>query len=69
MFGKSLLSVLITFQLTSLTLGDPIYDLKKSFVAQLANFNFKDQVTKIRQNTNQVSVVHFYKPDGKGSII
>lgn len=39
----------------------PIYNFKTSYVTQLTNFNFKDQVTKIRQNTNYVAVVHFYK--------
>jgi len=38
-----------------------IYDFKKSYVNQLTNFNFKDQVEKIRQNTNYVAIVHFYK--------
>jgi len=43
-----------------------IYDTKKSYVTQLTNFNFDNQVSKIRQNTNQVSIVHFYKEsDGK----
>jgi hypothetical protein len=42
----------------------PVYNHKTSYVTQLTNFNFKDQVTKIRQNTNYVSVVQFYKFDG-----
>lgn len=46
----------------------PIYDFKSSYVTQLTNFNFKDQVTKIRQNTNYVAVVHFYKYNGRHSI-
>ena len=41
--------------------GKPIYDFKTSYVTQLTDFNFKDQVTKIRQNTNYVSLVQFYK--------
>lgn len=41
-----------------------IYDFKKSYVNQLTNFNFKDQVEKIRQNTNYVAIVHFYKYSG-----
>lgn len=44
----------------------PIYDFKSSYVTQLTNFNFKDQVTKIRQNTNYVAVVQFYKYGGNG---
>lgn len=43
----------------------PIYEFKSSYVTQLTNFNFKDQVTKIRQNTNYVAVVQFYKYGGK----
>ncbi len=39
----------------------PIYDHKKSYVTQLTSLNFKDQVEKIRQNTNYVSIVHYYK--------
>ena len=42
----------------------PVYNFGKSYVTQLTNFNFKDQVTKIRQNTNYVSVVQFYKFGG-----
>ncbi len=47
----------------------PIYDFKTSYITQLTDFNFRDQVTKIRQNTNSVSVVHFYKYDGKCVLI
>ena len=47
----------------------PIYDFKSSYVTQLTNFNFKDQVTKIRQNTNYVAVVQFYKYNGNFRII
>lgn len=46
-----------------------IYDFKKSYVNQLTNFNFKDQVEKIRQNTNYVSIVHFYKYSGTSKFI
>jgi hypothetical protein len=41
-----------------------IYNTQKSYVTQLTNVNFDNQVSKIRQNTNQVSVVHFYKESG-----
>lgn len=57
--------LLVLACLLSLTLGKPIYDFKKSYVTQLTNFNFKDQVTKIRQNTNYVAVVQFYKYNGR----
>lgn len=53
----------------SLVLGKPVYDFKKSYVTQLTNFNFKDQVTKIRQNTNYVAVVQFYKYNGTPSLM
>lgn len=56
---------LVVLGLLSLSLAKPIYNFKTSYVAQLTNFNFKDQVTKIRQNTNYVAVVHFYKYNGK----
>lgn len=57
------LLVLTLLQITSFS--KPIYDFKSSYVTQLTNFNFKDQVTKIRQNTNYVAVVQFYKYNGK----
>ena len=57
-----LLLLLITLQMAY---AKPIYDFKTSYVTQLTNFNFKDQVTKIRQNTNYVAVVQFYKYNGK----
>lgn len=57
--------LLVLACLLSLALGKPIYDFKKSYVTQLTNFNFKDQVTKIRQNTNYVAVVQFYKYNGR----
>lgn len=47
----------------------PVYDFKTSYVTQLTNFNFKDQVTKIRQNTNYVAVVQFYKYNGNLALI
>ena len=46
----------------------PIYDYHNSYITQLTQINFKDQVTKIRQNTNYVSVVHFYKYDDGASL-
>lgn len=57
--------LLVLACLLSLALAKPIYDFKKSYVTQLTNFNFKDQVTKIRQNTNYVAVVQFYKFNGR----
>lgn len=62
-----LLAVLLA--MFSLTEGKPIYDFRSSYVTQLTNFNFKDQVTKIRQNTNYVAVVQFYKYNGKSMLI
>ena len=62
----SLLASLILLSVLALSQGKPIYDFKSSYVTQLTNFNFKDQVAKIRQNTNYVAVVQFYKyADGK----
>lgn len=58
-----LLLVLLSLQIASQ--AKAIYDFKTSYVTQLTNFNFKDQVTKIRQNTNYVAVVQFYKYNGK----
>lgn len=60
---KILISVLV-FLLLSLAHAKPIYDFKTSYITQLNDFNFKDQVTKIRQNTNYVSIVQFYKYNG-----
>ena len=47
----------------------PIYDFKTSYITQLTTINFKDQVSKIRQNTNYVSIVHYYKYSGNLFII
>lgn len=55
-----LIILLISLSIISIT-TKPIYNFKKSYVTQLTSFNFKDQVEKIRQNTNYVSLVHFYK--------
>lgn len=60
---------LIILALFSLAVAKPIYVFKTSYVAQLTNLNFKEQVTKIRQNTNYVAVVHFYKYAGKPLIL
>lgn len=63
MRGVSILAIL--FLLGLLVSSKPVYDFKTSYVTQLTDFNFKDQVTKIRQNTNYVAIVQFYKYDGK----
>ena len=60
----SLPFLLMAVLLVSLTHSASIYNTKKSYVTQLTNFNFENQVSKIRQNTNQVSIVHFYKESG-----
>ena len=57
-------TLLLALILAALASAKPVYDFKTSYVTQLTNFNFKDQVTKIRQNTNYVAVVHFYKYNG-----
>lgn len=64
---KGVIFAAILFILVVTVAGKPIYDFKVSYVTQLTDFNFKDQVTKIRQNTNYVSIVQFYKYDGKCS--
>ena len=61
---KGVIFAAILFILVVTVAGKPIYDFKVSYVTQLTDFNFKDQVTKIRQNTNYVSIVQFYKYDG-----
>lgn len=60
---KTILGLLVII-LSVLVSAKPIYDFKVSYVTQLTDFNFKDQVTKIRQNTNYVSLVQFYKYNG-----
>lgn len=50
--------------LIGLALAKPVYDLKKSYVANLTPLNYNDQVSKYRQNTHYVSVVQFYKYSG-----
>ncbi len=58
------LFLVLAVLLVSLINSASIYNTKKSYVTQLTNFNFENQVSKIRQNTNQVSIVHFYKESG-----
>jgi hypothetical protein len=59
------LSILVIVALTLLLVDSkPIYDFKTSYITQLTYINFKDQVSKIRQNTNYVSIVHYYKYSG-----
>ena len=53
--------LLVVLVLIAGTTAKAIYNFKTSYVTQLTDFNFKDQVTKIRQNTNYVAIVHFYK--------
>ena len=62
---RTITGVLLLLTLLILVSGKAIYDFRSSYVTQLTNFNFKDQVTKIRQNTNYVAVVQFYKYNGK----
>jgi hypothetical protein len=57
-------SEIIFVLLIATVLTKPIYDFSKSYVTQLTNFNFNDQINKIRQTTNYVSIVHFYKYNG-----
>lgn len=64
MLGRALLSLLLVGILTK-----PVYDHKRSNVQMLTGFNFKDQVTKLRQTTNYVTIVHFSKFDGTNKLI
>lgn len=62
---KTKILILVLFlSLIQLAHTKPVYDFKTSYLTQLTDFNFKDQVTKIRQNTNYVAVVQFYKYNG-----
>lgn len=64
--SKGLVVFVMVMALTAIpSVAKPIYNFKTSYVTQLTNFNFKDQVTKIRQNTNYVAITHFYKYNGK----
>ena len=58
---NSIKTILSLFIILSIVSTASIYNTKKSYVTQLTNFNFQNQVLKIRQNTNQVSIVHFYR--------
>lgn len=59
-----MLILVVTF--LAVALAKPVYEHSKSNVMPLTNFNFNDQISKIRQTTNYVSIVHFYKhADGK----
>lgn len=62
-----ILILTLLLALATISFAKPVYDFKTSYVTQLTDFNFKDQVTKIRQNTNYVSLVQFYKYNGNTS--
>lgn len=62
---RAITGLLLLLACSVLAAGKAIYDFRSSYVTQLTNFNFKDQVTKIRQNTNYVAVVQFYKYNGR----
>lgn len=64
MLSQKLFIVLVLVLAMWAAESKPIYDHKKSYVNQLTTLNFKDQLEKIRQNTNYVSIVHFYKYSG-----
>ena len=59
---------ILVLSLIALSITKPIYNFKTSFVTQLTPLNFNDQVSKYRQNTHYVSVVHFYKSSGNISL-
>jgi hypothetical protein len=70
MTGAGILSVFLALVcLSGVVQGKAIYDFRSSYVTQLTNLNFKDQVTKIRQNTNYVAVVQFYKYGGRAGLM
>jgi predicted PurR-regulated permease PerM len=56
-----MIKVLLLTVLMAVALNKPVFDFTKSYVTQLTNFNFNDQINKIRQATNYVSLVLFYK--------
>jgi len=58
---KNSLFMVLLGLLLALGTAKAIYDFKTSYITTLTSFNFKDQVTKIRQNTNYVAIVHYYK--------
>lgn len=66
---RAITGLLLLLACSILASGKAIYDFRSSYVTQLTNLNFKDQVTKIRQNTNYVAVVQFYKYNGKSGEI
>ena len=66
---KNSLLIVILSILMGWSIAKPIYDFKTSYITTLTSFNFKDQVTKIRQNTNYVAIVHYYKYTGNSTLI
>lgn len=65
---REIAGLLLLLAVVSGVSGKAIYDFRSSYVTQLTNLNFKDQVTKIRQNTNYVAVVQFYKHGGRSTL-
>lgn len=55
---------ILILSLLALSLSKPIYNFKTSFLTNLTPLNFADQVSKYRQNTHYVSVVHFFQSSG-----
>ena len=55
--------------LLAISIAKPIYDIKTSYVTHLSPLNFADQVSKYRQNTHYVSIVHFYTSTGIANLI
>ena len=65
---NKIILLVVLMALVTLGISKPVYNHKTSYVTQLTDFNFRDQITKIRQNTNYVGIVHFYKFNGNLSI-
>jgi thioredoxin-like negative regulator of GroEL len=66
MTSRKILTLLAALAIVTLVQGADIYNYKKSYITPLTQLNFKNQVSKIRETTNMVSIVHFYKEnDGK----
>ena len=58
-FSPTIIIILAIYLLSAYSKS--IYDTNKSYITPITTINFKKQLVKIRETTNYVSIVHYYK--------
>ncbi len=59
------ITILILLSILAVSIGKPIYEAKKSYVTPIKKLNYDVNLVKGRTNSNYVSIVHFFKYNGK----